>query len=363
LLHQEFAAMNPSAFNFTGLPMRVVFGTGTLKQLNEEVRRLNGSRALLLCMPYQTVYVQAVAAQLGDLCAGIFDQATMHTPVDVTEHAVQKAIDLKADCLIGLGGGSTTGLSKAIALRTDLPQIVMPTTYAGSEATPVVGQAQDGRKTTLHSMKVLPEVIIYDVEQTLTLPVDISVVSGMNAIAHAVEALYAQNANPLTSMLAVEGIRAFSQALPVIVEHPGDIDARAQALYGAWLCGLCLSQVGMALHHKLCHTLGGSFNLPHAQTHTVVLPHATAYNANAAPKSMQQIAQALHVDNAAQGLFDLAQRLGAPTSLQALGMSADDISRAADIAVQNPYWNPHPIDREAIQALLTDAYYGKRPTQ
>jgi maleylacetate reductase len=212
-------------------------------------------------------------------------------------------------------------------------------------------------------MKVLPEVIIYDVEQTLTLPVDISVVSGMNAIAHAVEALYAQNANPLTSMLAVEGIRAFSQALPVIVEHPGDIDARAQALYGAWLCGLCLSQVGMALHHKLCHTLGGSFNLPHAQTHTVVLPHATAYNANAAPKSMQQIAQALHVDNAAQGLFDLAQRLGAPTSLQALGMSADDISRAADIAVQNPYWNPHPIDREAIQALLTDAYYGKRPAQ
>ena len=200
----------------------------------------------------------------------------MHTPTDVTERGLARARELDADCLVALGGGSTTGLGKAIALRTDLPQVAVPTTYAGSEATPILGETVGGRKTTLRSPKVLPEVIVYDVDLTLTLPASLSATSGINAIAHAVEALYAKEANPVVSMLATAGIAALARALPRIAADLRDLDARSDALYGAWACGTCLGSVGMALHHKLCHVLGGTFDLPHAETHAVVLPHAVA---------------------------------------------------------------------------------------
>lgn len=348
-------------FTFTGLPTRVVFGFGTLAQLADEIRALGCSRALILCTPRQAAHANSLATQLGELAAGVFTEAAMHTPVTVTEQALQVLRAAKADCTIALGGGSTTGLGKALALRTDVQQIVIPTTYAGSEVTPVLGETRDGLKTTQRSLAVLPEVILYDVELTLSLPPSVSAASGLNAIAHAVEALYAKDANPLTSALAMQGIQALANALPKISNDPLHREARSDALYGAWLCGTCLSQVGMALHHKLCHTLGGAFNLPHAQTHAVVLPHAVAYNAAAAPQAMAHIAQAMGVADAAQGLFDLATQLGLPTTLQALGMSANDITRAAELASTNPYWNPRPIERNAIQSLLEDAFYGRRP--
>ena len=199
---------------------------------------------------------------------------------------------------MAIGGGSTTGLGKAIALRTDLPQIVLPTSYAGSEMTPVVGQTSGGIKTTQSSPKILPEIVIYDVDLTMTMPPKLSATSGINAIAHAVEALYARDRNPVISLMAQEGIRTLAQALPKICAQPDDRAARTDALYGAWLSGICLGAVGMALHHKLCHTLGGSFNLPHAETHTVILPHALAYNAPAAPDAMARIATALGVRDA-----------------------------------------------------------------
>jgi alcohol dehydrogenase class IV len=184
-----------------------------------------------------------------------------------------------------VGGGSTTGLGKAIALATGLDQIVVPTTYAGSEMTPILGQTERGVKTTQRSPAILPEVVIYDVDLTLTLPPALTATSGLNAIAHAVEALYAQDRNPIVSLMAEEGIAALARSLPVLVDAASDLAARSDALYGAWLCGACLGAVGMALHHKLCHTLGGSFDLPHAETHAVVLPHAVAYNSAAAPCS------------------------------------------------------------------------------
>jgi maleylacetate reductase len=189
----------------------------------------------------------------------------------------------------------------------------------------------------------------------------LSVTSGMNSVAHCVEALYAQEANPIISMIAEEGIRAIAGSLPVIIKEPGDLETRSRALYGAWLGGISLGSVGMALHHKLCHTLGGSFNLPHAETHTVVLPHATAYNAAAAPEAMDRVAHALHRSSAAQGLYDLAESLGAPVSLAAIGMRESDLDCAADIAVQNPYYNPRPITRDGIRALLQSAFEGCRP--
>jgi alcohol dehydrogenase class IV len=348
-------------FSYTADPVRVIFGRGALAKVADEVRRLGKSRALVLTTPQQKAEGEALAGQLGPLAAGLFAEAAMHTPVDVTERAVEAATLARADCTVALGGGSTTGLGKAIALRTDLPQIVIPTTYAGSEATAIIGETRDGVKVTQRTLKVLPEVIVYDVDLTMTLPPALTATSGMNAIAHAVEALYAQDANPVTSLMAEEGVRALGRALPRIVDNPSNRDARSDALYGAWLCGTCLNAVGMALHHKLCHTLGGSFDLPHAETHTVVLPHATAYNSEAAPAAMARVAAALGVADAAHGLYDLAKSLGAPVSLAALGMKEMDLDRAADLATKNPYWNPRPIDRAGIRALIGDAFAGRRP--
>ncbi len=225
--------MSARDFIYTGHPARVVFGFGTTARLPEEVERLGGRRALVLATPHQKADAEALAALLGSKAVGVFAGAVMHTPVSVSEEAARQAVALKADVVVALGGGSTTGLSKAIALRTDLPQIVLPTTYAGSEMTPIIGETEGGVKRTQTTVKVLPEVVIYDVEQTLGLPVGMSGTSGMNAMAHAIEALYAREANPITSALALEAIGALARALPVIAERPGDRDARADALYGA----------------------------------------------------------------------------------------------------------------------------------
>lgn len=205
---------------------------------------------------------------------------------------------------------------------------------------------------------MLPEIVIYDVDFSLTLPPRLTVTSGTNAIAHAVEALYAQDRNPVISMMAEQAIAAMGRALPAIVTNPQDREARAQALYGAWLCGICLGSVGMALHHKLCHVVGGSFNLPHANTHTVILPYAMAYNAKAAPEADQAVARALGGRSGTQALVDLARKLDSPSSLKSIGMEECDIDRAADLAVQNPYWNPRPVERSAIRDLIADAWAG-----
>ena len=348
-------------FIYNSLPARVIFGHGTISQVADEVRQLGCRRALVIASPQQRQDAQRLADSLGNLAAGVFAGAAMHTPTEVTAEAMAIVRYLDADCTVALGGGSAIGLGKAIALRTDMPQIVVPTTYAGSEATPIIGETEADRKTTQRTMKVLPEVIVYDTDLTLTLPPAMTVTSGMNAIAHAVEALYARDANPVISLLAEQGIAMLARALPSIVKDPTDKQARSDAQYGAWACGTCLGAVGMSLHHKLCHVLGGSFGLPHAETHTVILPHATAYNAAAAPEAMDRIARALGAAHAAQGLHDLARRLGAPTSLREIGMPEAGLDQAADIAVSNPYWNPRPIEQRGIRALLHAAYLGSSP--
>jgi maleylacetate reductase len=352
------------SFTYTGLPARVVFGAGTLACVRGELERLAVARALVLTTPSQVDHGQAVVDLLGDRAAGVFPGAVMHTPVEVTLAALAAFQALGADGVVAIGGGSTIGLGKAIAARTGVPQLAIPTTYAGSEMTPILGETEGGRKTTRRSLDVLPETVIYDVELTLGLPVALSATSGINAIAHAVEALYAQDKNPITSALAEQGIAALARALPAIVADPGDRAARHDALYGAWLCAVCLGAVGMALHHKLCHVLGGTFALPHAETHTVVLPHAVAYNAPAAPEAMARIAHALGgsgIAGAATGLYELAGAVGASRSLAALGMPAGELDRAADLAVQTPYPNPRPLERPAIRDLLERAFTGAPP--
>lgn len=348
-------------FIYQANPARVIFGHGTLARLPEEIDRLNARRALVLSTPEQAAEAARIATLIGDRAVGTFSEARMHTPTDITARALAEADRLSADVVIAIGGGSTTGLGKAIAYRTDLPQIVIPTTYAGSEATPILGETENGVKRTKSDPKILPEVILYDVDLTLGLPVAMSVTSGMNAIAHAVEALYAREANPVISLLAEDGIRALVRALPTITQDPENKVARSDALYGAWACGVCLGSVGMALHHKVCHTLGGLFDLPHAQLHTAVLPHAVAYNAAAAPEAMQRLAAVLGSDDVAGALYDLAAGLGAQMTLADLGMPADGIDRAVEQAIANPYWNPRPIEEAPLRKLVEAAFAGRRP--
>lgn len=348
-------------FVYASHPGRVVFGVGALSCLEREIGLLGAQRALVLSTPEQKAQAEDVARRLGGRCAGVFAEAVMHVPIETARRARAEAARLGADCAVAIGGGSTTGLAKAIALESSLPILAIPTTYAGSEMTTIYGITEGGLKKTGRDARVLPRTVIYDPELTLGLPVGLSATSGMNAIAHAVEALYAVDANPVISMMAEEGIRALASGLPAVLAAPRDLDARSNALYGAWLCGIALNGCAMALHHKLCHTLGGSFNLPHAETHTVVLPHAVAYNAKAAPEAMRRIARALGAEHAATGLFALEQRLATPTSLKAIGMPADGLDRAAEIAVSAPYPNPRALDRAAIRALLDDAYHGRPP--
>jgi len=348
-------------FIYNGQPSRVVFGAGSLQHLGREIDTLGARKALVLSTPEQRTSAEMIADLLGPRAAGMFDRAVMHVPIETAREARELASKLGADCAVAIGGGSTTGLGKAIALDSGLPILAIPTTYAGSEMTPIYGITEAGLKKTGKDPRVLPRTVIYDPELSLSLPVALSVTSGINAIAHAAEGLYAVDGNPIMDLMAQEGIAALGLALPAIKLVANDLQARTDALYGAWLCGTVLGNVGMALHHKLCHTLGGSFNLPHAETHTIVLPQALAYNAEAAPQAMQRIATALGGQNAAQAVFDLASNNGAPVALKDIGMKESDLDQACDIALQNQYPNPRPLERAAIRQLLQDAFEGVRP--
>jgi maleylacetate reductase len=357
-------------FTYTANPSRVVFGPGVLAQLPAEIERLGATRALVLSTPEQAASARRVAELLGSRAAGVFSGAVMHVPIESAREARAEAQRLGADCAVAIGGGSTTGLGKAIALESGLPIVAIPTTYAGSEMTPIWGVTEGGMKKTGRDPRVLPRTVIYDPELTLTLPLGMTVTSALNAIAHAAEGLYATDGNPITALMAEEGIRASAAALAPLAVDPRDLQARGDALYGAWLCGSVLGSAGMGLHHKLCHTLGGSFNLPHAEVHTVVLPHALAYNASRAAPAMAAIARALsaalpghRIDaaHAPQAIFELAARHGAPTSLASIGMPTEGLDRAADLAVQTPYPNPRPLERAALRALLQRAFDGAPP--
>lgn len=351
-------------FVYTANPSRVVFGPGSIQKLPAEIQRLNLSSPLLLTTPQQVqqgAELAAILEKASIAVAGTYTNATMHTPSHVTDEALAFVASKRADCVVSIGGGSTIGLGKAVSVRTGLPHICIPTTYAGSEMTPILGETQDGKKTTRSDPKILPGTVIYDVDLTMTLPPALSATSGVNAIAHAVEALYAQNKNPILTMMALEGTRALAESLPTIVANPHDRPARERAQYGAWLCGVCLGGSAMALHHKLCHTLGGSFNLPHAETHTVVLPHALSYNAPAVPAAMAALAGVLpgSEGDAVKGLNVLLEKLQVKRALRDFGMQEDGVDKAAEIAVSNQYPNPREVQQQPIRELIRRAWAGE----
>jgi maleylacetate reductase len=347
-------------FTHTSSPARILFGRGGIAKAGEEIRRLGCKRALVLCTPQQAAQAQALDAQIVDLSAGIFAEAAMHTPVEVTSKGVAAWEAAGADCIISIGGGSTTGLGKAIAARTSAPQIVIPTTYAGSEVTPILGETKDGLKTTRRGPEILPETIIYDPDLTDTLPLSLTITSGLNAMAHAAEGVYAQDGSPIFTLMAIEGLKALKAALPALVSNPSERDGRDLALYGAWLCGSVLGGVGMSIHHKLCHTLGGSLNLPHAETHAILLPHTIGYIEEALPEAVAPVAE-LFGGKAGKGLHAFAQSLGAPMRLKDIGVEEASLDAMADLATANAYWTPRPLDRDAIRALLRAAWSGEAP--
>lgn len=355
------------SFDYSGIAARVIFGAGRVSEIADEVRLAGAKAALVLCTQEQTEVGGQVADLLGDLSVGVYDRAVMHVPIAVAEGARDHARDAGADCYIAVGGGSTIGLAKAIALTSAQPVIAIPTTFAGSEMTPVWGLTEDGVKKTGRDSRVLPRTVIYDADLLSTLPLAMAGPSALNAIAHCVEAMYAVDGNPIISLLSEEGIAALAAGLPALHQATNPqhkADALSQLQYGAWLAGTALNGASMALHHKLCHTLGGTFNLPHAQTHTVILPYAAAYNASHAKSTMERIARAMKLDKASEvpnALKNLATASGSPTSLGELGMTKNQLDTAADLAAANAYANPRPIDRDGIYALLERALDGLAP--
>ena len=300
----------------------------------------------------------------GVTVAVLHTEVVMHVPLEVADRARAVARDHAADVVVCVGGGSTTGLAKAVALTTGLPIVAVPTTYAGSEATDVWGLTEGGRKTTGVDRRVLPESVVYDASLMLGLPVATSVASGLNAVAHCVDSMWAPRSDPIDRALALEGIRALTAGLPRVVTDPWELEGREQTLYGAYLSAVAFASAGSGLHHKICHVLGGMFNLPHAETHAVVLPYVLALNGPAVPELDARMGTAFGAESALAGLQRLRDETDAPRSLRGLGMTEADVPRAVGpILEAAPSSNPVPVTAEAIESLLRAAYDGDDPTR
>ncbi|MEE3850936.1 maleylacetate reductase [Gordonia sp. LSe1-13] len=348
-------------FLYEALPMRVRFGDNSLEELPAELGALGASTALVLTTPQQADLGEQVNGLLGRAGAGVYPHAAMHVPVATVTAAREHAARVGADALICAGGGSTTGLGKAIALDSDLPIIAVPTTYAGSEMTPIWGMTEESVKRTGRNLRVLPRSVVYDPTLTVGLPVGISVTSGLNAVAHAVEALYAPDASPVLSLMAAEGVAKMLKALPRIAGDPADATGRSDALYAAWLCGAVLGATTMGLHHKLCHILGGTFDLPHAETHAIVLPYVMAFNLQSSPDALRAMEKATGSDSPATAVRKLERSLDVPPSLAAIGMPEDGIDEVVRQAVDAPYSNPRPVTESDLVGLLEAAFCGSEP--
>lgn len=355
----QSGAMPPSpAFTYDALPGRVVFGVGAADRLGEEVDRLGARRVLAIAGKRA---VDGLVERLGGRWAASFTDVQQHVPTEAAARAVAAAADAGADCLVAMGGGSATGMAKAVALEREAPIVAVPTTYAGSEVTPIYGLTGPEGKRTGRDPRVLPRTVLYDPALTTGLPPEVTGPSGMNALAHCVEALYAPGANPVTALLASEGARVLARGLPAAVADPADLAARSDALLGAWLAGSALAAAGVGIHHQLCHLLGGAYRLPHAELHAVVLPHAVRFVAPAARPQLARLAGGLGGDDVAGRIWDLGRRLGTPASLAELGLAEAELDRAAEQAVAKVVQTPRRAGVSELRGLLEDAWQGRRP--
>lgn len=353
--------MRANPFTYDAIGGRVVFGVGSRADLRAELDALGAKSVLVVASEQEDALADDIEGLLGDLVAGRFRDVVQHVPVPRAEAARAATVDAGADTVVTIGGGSATGFGKAIALETDICLVAVPTTYAGSEMTTIWGLSKGGDKRTGRDPRVKPDLVVYDPELTLSLPPAIAGPSGMNALAHCIEALYGPGANPVVSLMALEGIRTLHGALPRVCDQPDDLEARVDALFGAYLAGVALASGGTALHHKTCHVLGGMFDLDHGSMNAVVLGHALAYNAPAVADVMADIEAAMGVKDAPGALFDLASAIGAPTSLREIGMPSGGIQGAARRVVQTAAENVRPPEEAGIQHMLENAFHGRRP--
>lgn len=356
--------------NFTHelVSSRVVFGAGALSEVRNETERLDGRRILLIADDVAKGHADIIARSLGSRLAGRIDGVIQHVPAAAAADAQRTADLVSADLLLCIGGGSAIGLAKAVALAADPactpPILAVPSTHSGSECTDIWGETRDGQKVTGRDPRVRPRTIVYDPILTLSMPPSLTAASGMNAIAHAVEALYAPEDSPVLRLLAIEAVRALTAGLPDAVAQGGDIGPRTNALYGSWLAGVCLGAASMGLHHKLAHVLGGTWNLPHGPTHAALLPYVVAHNAAGTDTDDDwpaTLAGTLGADGAAGGLWDLARSIDAPTDLHAVGFSESDVDAAAAQVAAAPPANPVPITEAGVRAVLQAALSGNRP--
>jgi len=350
-----------AGFTHTSLPARVVFGSGTLPRVLDEVERLGLSRVLVLCGPGHREQGEHVAALLPGRCAGVRATAVRHVPTDVAAAAVEHALAAGCDGCVAVGGGSSIGLGKAVALETGLPVLAVPTTYAGSELTPIWGLTGTDGKRTGRDARVLPVSVVYDVDLTMGLPVELSVTSAVNSLAHAVEATYAPDGSPLVDLMAREAATTLLAGARRVAADPGDADARTRLLYGAWLAGSCLGATTTSLHHRLCHVVGGSFDLPHAWTHTVLLPHVMAFNLRPGTRAHALIAEAVGDDRPGTALWQAVTALVRPRSLADLGMPADGVDLVVARATATPFANPYDVTAADLRELVTAAWEGRAP--
>ncbi|MFF4117614.1 maleylacetate reductase [Streptomyces sp. NPDC001714] len=345
-------------FTHQTLPQRVVFAAGTSPAaVAAEVEAQGASRAVLIASDREKELADPIAERIPVVLR--HEEVVMHVPVEVARRARRAAADSGADILVSVGGGSTTGLAKAVALTTGLPIVAVPTTYAGSEATDVWGLTEGETKTTGTDARVLPASVVYDAALLTTLPGELTVASGLNALAHCVDSMWGPRADPIDRALAQEGIRALATGLPAVAGAPTGLTGIEQTLYGAYLAAVAFASAGSGMHHKLCHVLGGMFNLPHAQTHAVVLPYVLAFNAPHAPAAEARVARAFGTDTANAGLAALRRTLDAPRALRDLGMPEDGIAKAREpITRAIPADNPTPVTDENLTALLKAAWAG-----
>jgi maleylacetate reductase len=350
-------------FSYETHDVRVVFGPGALEALHDVLQRIGARRVLVVTTPGRAAERSTLTQALGDACAGVFDRAVVHVPVTVVQAALEASARCDADAILALGGGSAIGVAKAMALERARPVIAVPTTYSGSEMTAIWGITDAGAKRTGRDRRAAPRAVLYEPALTVSVPPDVSAASGMNAIAHCIEALYAVDGHPVASLLAEAGLRTLARSLPDIVRHPADLAARGDALLGSHLAGRALDLTSMGLQHRLCHVLGGSFGLPHALTHAVVLPYVVAYNAPAATATLRVVADTLGSLDAWTGLFALTRGLGLTRTLADLGLREVDLDRAAELTAQGAYPNPRTVTRAGVRAVLAAAYAGEPPAQ
>lgn len=348
-------------FDHITLGQRVVFGSHrAAENLARVVAERGAKRVMLIAGEFELEMARNVSTQIE--VALEYSDVVMHVPIETAEKARRAAREAQTDLIVCVGGGSTTGLAKAVALTTGLPIVAVPTTYAGSEATNVWGLTENERKTTGVDNKVLPETIIYDASLTLSLPIEMSVASGLNGMAHCIDSMWAPRADPINAALASEGIRALNIGMQQIISEPHELPGREYALYGAYLSAVAFASAGSGLHHKLCHVLGGTFNLPHAQTHATVLPYVLAFNQGHAPLAAERIAAAFSHQDALSGLQALRREVQAPSALADYGYDEDDIATTVDITLENvPENNPREVTRENLTELLFAALHGADP--